>query len=228
MSEYQKLKGIYDTPVAVRAGTQQSGIGRADHIWLSPPGGLWFSFDMVMPVSVPSFALYTGACLHKTMLELFAPLHGHLSLKWTNDLMYDQLKLGGILCRYNQRNSLYQIGIGINTNNEIDANLGKFGAVALKDILGFEIANEWLCRMLIREMEENVIHNGNELTFLTYCNENLFGKGQWAVIEMGGLKINAEILGIDNSGALLIRKEMGEYNRVHTGSILYFLNNEGV
>lgn len=224
MIEYQKLKELYDIPIAVRTGTQRSGIGRADHIWLSPPGGLWFSFDIHLPYSLPSFALYTGACLHKGLIRLFSSLQGHLSLKWTNDLMYDQQKLGGILCRYNQRNSLYQIGMGINTNNSIDPELGKFGAVALKDILGFKIDNEWLCRLLINEIERHLREGGNELSFLTYCNDNLFGKGRWAVVEMGGLKTPAEILGIDTSGALLIRKKMGEYNRVHTGSILYFLD----
>lgn len=223
MVEYQKLKELYDVPIALRAGTQRSGIGRADHIWLSPYGGLWFSFDIHLSFSLPSFALYAGACLHKCLISLFSALEGHLTLKWTNDLMYDDKKLGGILCRYNQRNSLYQIGVGINTNNAIDPDLGKFGAVALGDILNFKISNECLCRMLITEMEENLIKDDSELSFLTYCNDNLFGKGRWAVVEMGGLKTNAEILGIDASGALMIRREMGEYNRIHTGSILYFL-----
>ena len=224
MSAYQKLKEITEEPLVVRAGTQLSGIGRADHIWLSPPGGLWLTFDIKLASSIPSFALYAGFCLHKCLEQTFSPLRDKLAIKWTNDLMYGPQKLGGILCRFQPRNSTYQVGVGLNTNNSIDPLLGKFGAVALKDILGFEVDNEYLCNLIVRTVDENLAHTSSTLGYITYCNDHLFGKGRIAEMEMGGLRVQAEILGIDPSGALLIRKEMGELVTVHTGSILTFLD----
>jgi len=224
MSEYNKLKEITEEPLVVRAGTQLSGIGRADHIWLSPPGGLWLTFDIMLASSIPSFALYAGYCLHQCLGQVYSPLTDHLSIKWTNDLMFDKQKLGGILCRFQPKNSTYQVGIGLNTNNAIDPQLGKFGAISLHDILGFDIDNEYLCNFIVRAMEENIAHTRSSLIYITYCNDHLFGKGRVAVLEMGGLHVQAEILGIDPSGALLIRKEMGELVTVHTGSILTFLD----
>ncbi len=224
MSEYQKLKEMDDKPLVVRAGTQKDGIGRNDHIWLSPVGGLWFTFDLIMDKSVPSFALYAGFCVHNCLERLFSPLVGRLKIKWTNDIILDEKKLCGILCRYQSAKQIYTIGIGINTNNAIKPSLGKFGAISMKQALGFEIDNRELCLNLIKAIEGHCESSLDNMGFLTYCNNHLFGKGRLAKLESGGLSISAEIIGIDPSGALLVRKEMGDFTYMHTGSILEFID----
>ncbi|MDD3234918.1 MAG: biotin--[acetyl-CoA-carboxylase] ligase [Candidatus Cloacimonetes bacterium] len=224
MSEFLRLKDLSNQQICVRAGTQNDGIGRGDHIWISPTGGLWFTFDVVHTTPTPSFALFAGFCIHHCLSLLFEPLKDKLRIKWTNDIIYDGKKLGGILCRYQPSKNLYTIGVGLNTNNDIDAKLGKFGAVSLKQILGIEVANSFLCRALIMGIEGQCQHNTNDLNYLTYCNNQLFGKNRMAHIEISGLEIEAEILGIDASGALLVRKEMGEFISVHTGSIIDFID----
>ena len=100
MLEYQRIKQHQDNLICVRAGTQADGIGRADHVWLSPPGGLWFTFDLRVQSVVPSFALYAGYCIHNALSEFIAPLAEKLTIKWTNDIIYDGKKLGGILCKH--------------------------------------------------------------------------------------------------------------------------------
>jgi len=224
MSEYQKLKEIDDNSLVVRAGTQKDGIGRNDHIWLSPPSGLWFTFDLTLDKSIPSFALYAGFCVHSCLERLFSPLIGRLKIKWTNDIILDGKKLCGILCRYQSAKQTYIIGIGINTNNEIEPTLGKFGAISLKQALGFEIDNRELCRNLVTSIEVHCKSSLDNMSFLTYSNNHLFGKGRLAKLESGGLSMIAEIIGIDPSGALLIRNEMGDFTYMHTGSILEFID----
>lgn len=228
MSEFQRLKELNDQPLVVQAGTQNDGIGRNDHLWLSPPGGLWFTFDLSLQRSVPSFALYAGFCVHSCLERLFAPLRGRLKIKWTNDIILDGKKLGGILCRYQSAKHTYTIGIGINTNNVIDPELGKFGAISLKEALGFEISNHHLCLNLIDSTLNHCNKCLEDMYFLTYCNNHLFGKGHQARLETGGLTIQAEIISIDPSGALLIRKEMGDFVLIHTGSILEIMDYPAV
>ncbi|MDD2231181.1 MAG: biotin--[acetyl-CoA-carboxylase] ligase [Candidatus Cloacimonetes bacterium] len=224
MNEFLRLKDISPELICVRAGTQNDGIGRNDHVWISPPGGLWFTFDVVHATSTPSFALFVGFCIHHCLGMLYEPLKNELKIKWANDIIFEGKKLGGILCRYQPSKNLYTIGIGLNTNNEINPNLGKFGAVSIKQVLGFEVSNSFLCRALIKEIEGQCQHISANSNYLTYCNNHLFGKDRWAHIEISGLEIKAEILGIDNSGALLVRKEMGEFISVHTGSIIDFID----
>lgn len=224
MNEYLRLKELSSDPICVRAGTQNDGVGRGDHIWLSPYGGLWFTFDIQYAKPTPSFALFTGCCIHSTMQQLFSPLAGKLMIKWTNDLMYDGKKLVGILCRHQPSRNLYTIGIGINTNNDIAPDLGKFGAISLKDILGFEIANDYLCKTLIKAVEDQCQQISNSTSYLAYCNDNLFGKNRQAKLEICGIEMQAEIIGVDPTGALGVRKEMGEYISVHSGSIIELLD----
>jgi len=58
MLEYKRLKELNAEPLCVQAKTQNDGFGRANHIWLSPPEGLWFTFDYENNRTLPSFALY--------------------------------------------------------------------------------------------------------------------------------------------------------------------------
>lgn len=218
MLEYQRLREFHNGNIAVRTGSQDDGVGRDGHIWLSPKGGLWFTFDIIYKGFVPSFGLYTGYCVHRELCRLFSPLAEKLQIKWTNDIIYDGKKLGGLLCKSHPGS--YTIGIGLNTNNEIDSELGKFGAVTLKSILGYDVSNEQLCYGLINAVEKSERLLSHEITYITYCNEHLFGKNCLATIDVGTTPFEAEILGIDLKGALIVRKKMGEVLNLSTGSIL--------
>jgi len=218
MLEYQRLQEVQNGLICVRAGTQADGVGRLDKAWLSPPGGLWFTFDFEYEPLVASFGLYIGYCVHRALSREFAPLQGKLQIKWTNDIIYEGKKLGGLLCKH--MGNKYYIGIGINTNNNIDPALGKFGAVSMKDILGFEISNAELCRTLIHYVEQSQKALAHEIVYITYCNEHLFGRNCQAVIDVGTTPFDAEILGLDLHGALIIRKNKGEIVNLHTGSIM--------
>jgi len=218
MLEYKRLREYHNGLISVRTGSQDDGVGRDNHIWLSPPGGLWFTFDLMSSGVVSSFALFAGYCVHKELCRLFSPLSDKLQIKWTNDLIYEGKKLGGLLCKSHP--GRYTIGVGLNTNNEIDSELGKFGAISLKSILGDEISNVELCYNLINAVEKSERLLAHEITYITYCNEHLFGKDHDAVIDSGGTSFEAQILGIDLKGALIVRKDMGEIVNIHTGSIL--------
>lgn len=218
MHEYLRLKEDYDGLISVRAGTQNDGKGRDDRLWLSPPGGLWFTFDLKSTTLNPSLALFIGYCVHRELINLFAPLEDKLSIKWPNDIIYDGKKIGGILSK--SRIGHYIVGIGLNTNNEIDDRLGKFGAIDLKNILGFELSNEKLCRNLIGAVDRYEKLLSHPISYITYCNENLFGKNHIARIDVSGDTYDAEILGLDLNGALIVRKEKGETVNIHSGSIL--------
>ena len=67
MLEYQRLKEVNDLPLAVRAGTQKDGVGRANRIWLSPPGGLWFTLIMNI-INLYLLLPYIWACIHQCLI----------------------------------------------------------------------------------------------------------------------------------------------------------------
>ncbi len=218
MLEYKRLQEYTNGYLCVRADTQGEGVGRSDKAWLSPPGGLWFTFDIIYPQFVPSFSLFAGYCMHRELIHMFAPLADKLQIKWTNDIIYDGKKLGGVLCKHFP--GRYTIGVGINTNNAIDSELGKFGAISLGEILDCPISNEQLCYSLIAAVESQQKQLSHSISYITYCNENLFGRYCMATLDVGTDPFEAEILGIDLQGALIIRKSRGEIVNLHSGSIL--------
>jgi hypothetical protein len=83
MLEYKRLREVHKGLISVRTEKQEDGVGRNDKVWLSPPGGLWFTFDIRYSGFVASFGLYTGYCIHRELCNLFSPLVDKLQIKWT-------------------------------------------------------------------------------------------------------------------------------------------------
>ena len=94
-----------------------------------------------------------------------------LSIKWPNDIMYKNKKIGGVLIESKnfQKTTYLNIGFGINVNeNEIDYMSDiKNNANSLKKIVGNEIQREILLanilnaidKLLIKKNEKEIIEN---------------------------------------------------------------------
>jgi BirA family biotin operon repressor/biotin-[acetyl-CoA-carboxylase] ligase len=103
----------------VVADVQTKGRGRGRNKWKSPKGGLWFSVILRPKVSGPRLPLlqFLAAVVTRTALEDATGLD--VKLKWPNDLVLGNLKLGGILIEsktQGSRVSFAILGIGLNIN----------------------------------------------------------------------------------------------------------------
>ncbi len=84
-------------PVRVLAGTQRAGRGRRGRQWLSPIGGLYLSLGLRLPVgAVALSALPLMAAVEVAERLDHCGVIG-IGIKWPNDLVTPQGKLGGIL-----------------------------------------------------------------------------------------------------------------------------------
>jgi BirA family biotin operon repressor/biotin-[acetyl-CoA-carboxylase] ligase len=114
---------------------QTSGRGRLDRRWESGLGGLWFSILLrpaIPPSQVPCLPLVCALTIAETLQRL-TPLP--IRLKWPNDVMLQTpkgwRKLAGILTEMSaevDRTQWVVVGIGVNVNNTLPANLGSIGA----------------------------------------------------------------------------------------------------
>ena len=103
---------------AVFAVEQTGGRGRRQRAWLSPAGGLWLSVVLrpALPAEQwPLVGLAAGVGAARAVEEI-APVR--VGLKWPNDLMIDEQKLGGVLVE--ARGPAVIAGIGINANIPLD------------------------------------------------------------------------------------------------------------
>jgi BirA family transcriptional regulator, biotin operon repressor / biotin---[acetyl-CoA-carboxylase] ligase len=121
----------------VVAGEQTGGRGSRGRGWRSPPGGLWLSvlFRPRVAAGVELFGLRIGLAVADAVESLGPGVPVHI--KWPNDLMVGERKLGGILCEARwQGDTLAWVvaGVGINVANPIPADLAGI-AIALTERL---------------------------------------------------------------------------------------------
>lgn len=120
----------------VVAEEQAGGRGSRGRSWHSPRGGLWLSY-LLRPAAAGTelLSLRVGLAMGDA-IGCLAPLPP-LGLKWPNDLMLGDRKLGGILCeaRWSAGAPAWvAVGVGINVQNPLPPELGP-GAVALREYL---------------------------------------------------------------------------------------------
>ncbi len=116
-------EGCTEGTVIIADG-QTGGRGRRGRAWVSPPGkNVYMSIIVtpgVPPVQAAVLTLMTAVACASAIRRL-SPVP--VSIKWPNDLMVSDRKLGGILTEIKadmDRISYAVIGIGVNINLEVD------------------------------------------------------------------------------------------------------------
>jgi len=189
---------------AVLAEAQTGGRGSRGRAWHSPPGGLWLSvlYRPPSPAGVELLSLRLGL-LVATALEAAAPTLP-VALKWPNDLMVRDRKLGGILCEARwQGESLAWVaaGLGLNVTNDIPDDV-LLTATALGEHLS-DVSLEKILPGILDALRGPVAH-GERLT-AGECRQ--LEHRDW----LRGRQLRAPLAGraegIADDGALLVRTD---------------------
>jgi BirA family biotin operon repressor/biotin-[acetyl-CoA-carboxylase] ligase len=106
---------------AVVAEEQLQGRGSRGRFWHSPPGGLWVSVLLRPPLTagVEVISLRAGLAVSESLDRL---VHEPIRLKWPNDLMLGERKVGGILCEARWQGHAVgwvAVGVGLNVQNQV-------------------------------------------------------------------------------------------------------------
>ena len=176
----------------VVADYQTAGRGRLGRSWEAPPGGGLFVTFVVEPSNVVVFAAGVAAAE--------ACRRGVL-LKWPNDLMLDDRKLGGVLAEIRNEHALIGIGINLSWAPEGAALLGDDRDALLDRLM--PLVTSWT------EAEpEAVMQRWRELSWTL---------GQTVRVELGGEVIEGVAEDVAQDGALLVggrRVIAGDVTRV--------------
>lgn len=135
--EAGKLGAPHGTGLAARA--QTAGRGRRGHKWDSTAGNLLLSIVVrpnVNPAKYSGLAAVCGLAVLKTLEK--QDLATEIGLKWPNDLVARERKLGGILveaARDNEGRPFAVCGIGVNVNyTPQEVPDGGLAAIGLSDL----------------------------------------------------------------------------------------------
>ncbi|MCX7022052.1 MAG: biotin--[acetyl-CoA-carboxylase] ligase [bacterium] len=107
--------------LVITAETQTAGRGRGDNVWVSPPGGLWFSILLRPRLDASAADLLSRivpVALHP-ILDRYVPT----KIKPPNDFVTRGLKYGGVLVETELRGGkvVYAVlGVGLDVNFELE------------------------------------------------------------------------------------------------------------
>lgn len=209
------------------ADTQEKGRGRLGRVWLSPPGGnIYMSIILRPQIETKDATLITIMAAVASANAMRKTTGLNISIKWPNDLMCHERKIGGILSelKTDQKGILFSvIGIGINVNTDTDSfpedvreiatSVKKeTGRLFSREEIVAEILNEinnWY--MILKSMKREVLLA--EWQRLT----STLGKEVIVVIGQETYKGFAET--IDDEGMLILRLPSGEMKRIHSGDV---------
>ncbi len=202
----------------VLAVAQTGGRGRRRRAWSSPAGGLWLS--IVLRPSLPAerwplvgFAAAVGA---GWAVEDITP--ARVRLKWPNDLMVDERKLGGVLVE--ARGTALVAGIGLNANIALEtlAPEVRLVATSLLAVLGRAVDLAALARTLLERFEGvyDLLTSDADVVLARWRERDLTRGRHVRISDAQELEGVAE--DVDQTGALLVRTAEG-VRRVVAGDV---------
>jgi BirA family biotin operon repressor/biotin-[acetyl-CoA-carboxylase] ligase len=202
----------------VVADSQTAGRGRLSRSWFSPPGGNLYCSIILRMMCPPerltewlSWLPLISALAAAEAIEQVSSIH--VSVKWPNDLLISEQKVGGILCESGTgtRSGPFQIiGIGINVNVDRDdwpADL-RDSATSIWQERKIVVDRNRLLSQLLLELEqcldELVIQGTNRITLAYDQRCSTIGHTVRATLGNGDIVVGlAE--GIGQDGSLRVR-----------------------
>ena len=209
----------------VLAEAQAQGRGRLGRSWLSPKyKGIYMSLILkpnILPNSAPVLTLLSAVSICEAIKE-FVGLD--IQIKWPNDLLLSNKKLGGILTELNAEMDATRfivIGIGLNVNNE--RKTLPSGATSLKEQKGENINRIGLLQEILRKLEANYLlfqKEGSQPIVEKWRNYSLT-LGKRVKISCHNEHREGEAIDIDTDGGLLIRKDSGLVEKIMAGDVVH-------
>ncbi|MBP7791820.1 MAG: biotin--[acetyl-CoA-carboxylase] ligase [Candidatus Goldbacteria bacterium] len=141
----------------VVAEKQKKGYGKLGAQWISPRGGLWFSFVINKKIKNPVKCLMAVAVAINETLKKYQI---NSVIKKPNDVFIDGKKVCGILIENDFYYGKIIIGIGINVNNNPPQKTN-FPAVSLKQVLKKEIDLNKVFTDMITAIDACLTKDGN-------------------------------------------------------------------
>ncbi|MHA2600518.1 MAG: biotin--[acetyl-CoA-carboxylase] ligase [Candidatus Thorarchaeota archaeon SMTZ1-83] len=214
--------------LAIVSDCQTAGRGRFDRSWESPRGGLYASIvvkPLLSPATLPLMGFMLG-CSAVSAIKSSSFIDARL--KWPNDIIVNEKKVGGILSEaVTEGNQVVAIilGIGINVNLQLDdypEDLRK-SVTTVSHETGVEIPIEDLAALLLKEVYARMRKVETRQTFQPVLTEyksvcNTLGKR--VRVEQIDRTFEGIALDVDEFGALIVKTESGE-ETVSAGDVLH-------
>ena len=198
----------------VYAKSQSNGKGQRGGSWTAEAlSSLTFSL-LLKPSFLPISKAYDlSICIALAIHDCLNELRPGFSIKWPNDIYFEDKKVAGILIENQLNKSSYQnavVGIGLNVNQNSFVNLPN--AISLKQILGLQFPVEKVLERLCETIEARYLQlrAGNyEKLKETYLN-SMYRYNEGHRFRTQNKEFFATIKDVLRSGRLVLELQNGE------------------
>ena len=198
----------------VLAYNQTSGKGQGDHTFYSPKGGMYLSVTLRPSYGTSELKYITGRAGVATVKSIKKALGKKAYIKWINDIIYEDKKVGGILTesKLNANGEIEYIVIGIGLNlkksdeipEDISESYGYLGENAV------EKATNSILYYLIPELEK--LNDKVDLDiFIRNYNVSLYRKNQFIYVKRNEEIYETILTGINNDMEIITETD-GQVN----------------
>jgi BirA family biotin operon repressor/biotin-[acetyl-CoA-carboxylase] ligase len=209
----------------VLAEAQTKGRGRLGRNWISPKyKGIYLSLILrpkILPNQAPILTLLVAVSICEAIKEKMGI---DAQIKWPNDILIHNKKLGGILTELNAEMDIVRfvvIGIGLNVNNDKKTLVAS--ATSLKNekkenINRIDLLLEILCKI---EACYLILQKQESSSIIDKWRQYSVTLGRRVKIICQEEQLEGEAVDIDNDGGLLIRKDSGFIEKVMAGDVVH-------
>lgn len=194
---------------------QVSGRGQRGNSWESENAkNLLFSIYLA-PQFVPvksQFLISQIASL--SVAEALAQYTTNITIKWPNDIYWNQKKICGMLIEHNLSNQMLSqsiIGIGLNVNQKTFVSNAP-NPVSLSNIIGRDVNREALLEDILERLNEyyNQLKSGNENLIIENYHRSLFRKEGYHLYSDKDGSFLAKIVRVELDGRFVLSTLSGE------------------
>jgi BirA family biotin operon repressor/biotin-[acetyl-CoA-carboxylase] ligase len=219
-------KGVAEGAVVI-ADSQVRGRGRLGRSWVSPPGVNVYMSIVLRPDMEPR-----GATLLTIMASVGCTraLRGatglDITIKWPNDLVVSEKKLGGILTetRMGQKrieHAVIGIGININMDSDVLPAVVKEVATSIKMETGRLFSRTEIIKEVLNEINDwyNVLREKRHGELLCQWKQVTSTLGRKVEIVLGNEMLNGLAESITDEGMLIVRLPSGASREIQYGDL---------
>lgn len=209
------------------ADSQEKGKGRLGRFWISPSGVNIYMSIITRPEADPEDAtLLTIMAAVGCTIALRRITDLNVSIKWPNDLMASDKKLGGILTEMKTcpgRVIFAIIGIGINVNVDIDVfpdDVKKI-ATSVKNETSKVYSRTEIIAEILNELDKwyKILKGMGKKILLTEWQRLTSTLGREVKVSVGKETFAGLAESLDDKGMLILRLPSGELKRISSGDL---------
>ena len=217
----QARQGV-EEGLCIVARQQTAGRGRHGRKWVSDKdAGLYFSIVLRPKIEtefLPLITLMTGVAVHDTLAQIGV----RSDIKWVNDILVDEKKICGILAETTETKTglAVIVGIGINLrSSNFPPDIAQTATSIEDHATTASIPNETLTKYLSFHYDMLQGENGPAVIIHEWRKRSSYFSGKQVRVKLEHESITGTTDGLEQNGALRVRKENGGIAIVQAGDV---------